>query len=141
MLELKFKVSELRPLIEHALNSERWGTPGGLQDDRDLGPALLLLKGEGVAFVSNGLPPLVDDESDYSLSMFDLKGNACWVKTVYAEGKNPNEFNESSSSKRWLRVFAKQQIKEFLEGDLVVITEIATKNKFPKLQVEVFKED
>jgi len=71
---LKFKTADLKILVEHAQKSEKFRMPFSRKKGK---PALLLVKDQGVYFMSNGLPHLPNPNNPkHSL-------------VVYAEGYTP----------------------------------------------------
>lgn len=81
----RFKTSELKPLIEHALSSTEFDM--GYENDKMPVPALLFVHDQGVYLMSNGIP---------RLQAADASGPNVTNQVAYAAGCDPNvgEFDD-----------------------------------------------
>lgn len=79
--DLTFDLDQVRPLVEHARASKKWGKTYG--DDGPARPALWLVKDEGIYLMSNGIPPKLADGTVAAPYQVGL--------VAYARGFDPTE--------------------------------------------------
>lgn len=96
MAILRFKSSEVLPLIEHALAAKEHRTTY-CEQTMCKGAALMLVGDQGVYLMSNGQPPLPQGQN-----------------VAYAEGMNPDTDDEWWDAKR--RTFGGDDGVEFIEA-------------------------
>ena len=86
MAKLRFPISEVDRLIDHAGTSPDWAVPyGGSPDDAE--PMLMFVKDDGIYLMSNGIPSSPEgNRVSYAIGYDPTRGVDVWEKCRSAVG-------------------------------------------------------